>query len=121
MFGAAHIFLFLSFCLNSKPESKLISNNCLTKEAFVLAWARGFQVVARCHLSRTPAGPEPWKVDDEKSVKGAIESQQDRGPQCGWQKSDTHGHELHTAHSGPVLITSLTVQDSSNSPLRDYI
>lgn len=116
------IFFSLPFYLNSKPESKLISNNGLTKAAFVPAWARGFQLVARCRLSRSPASPEPWRSDGRCMMKSPSKEP--------LRVSRTEGRSVDGRNLTPMdmsptlpargpLITSLTVRDSS--PPRDYI
>lgn len=122
-FYSYHFFFFLlPFYLNSKPESKLICNNGLTKAAVVLAWARGFQVVARCRLSRSPASPEPWRSDGRCMMKSPSKEP--------LRVSRTQGRSVDGRNLTPTdmsptlptrgpLITSLTVRDGS--PLRDYI
>lgn len=116
------LFFLLPFYLNSKPESKLICNNGLTKAAVVLAWTRGFQVVARCRLSRSPASPEPWRSDGRRMMKSPSKEP--------LRVSRTEGRSVDGRNLTPTdmsptlptrgpLITSLAVRDGS--PLRDYI
>lgn len=92
-------------------ERKLISNKCLDRVAFVLAWARGFAYlpgVVLCEPPPPPSRPRAlgqgarWKASGGPS-KDPLRCghEQDRGPQCGPVKLDTLWQQLHTAHSRP--------------------